>query len=244
MNNDLHLYAGNFDRSFIDFSRGIRVGHLEPNQRITQIVKAVLVARHEADMTCDRWGRGVYWRWICWVPRPNRDAKPVSSGHNFGSAKFFISVDPDEHTFSAGMQIERAPDKPSSDSFGVSLKSDWDWHVMLKALKGRGLPREIKRLLGEGFLLRMGRFEEPVEYSSGNWNAAACRRAAAKSTLGDWRMFQLAFHFPEKEVKNMSGSEIVEAVIAIFEEVTVAMNSCMYHPCLKPQPDDEFLNLE
>ena len=32
----------------------------------------------------DRWGRGVYWQWICWLPRANRQAKPVSHDVNFG----------------------------------------------------------------------------------------------------------------------------------------------------------------
>jgi hypothetical protein len=36
-----------FKREFIDFEHGIRMGRLEPNERITQIVKAHLVAREQ-----------------------------------------------------------------------------------------------------------------------------------------------------------------------------------------------------
>ena len=234
--NNLPL-ASNFDRSFLDFERGIRVGHLDPSQRITQIVKALLIARHNVDMICDRWGRGVYWQWVCWVPRPNREAKPLSSGHNFASAKFFVSIDRDDREIAAGMQIERAASKGGADSFGVSLQRDWDWHVMLKALKGKPLPAEIKRLLHEGFRVRVGPFSSLTEYNSSNWNPASCHRCAARFPSDEWGMFQLAYAIPEKEVRRTSGAELIEAVLGVFDEVTKAMNYCMYSPCLTPSSE-------
>jgi len=101
-----------FKRSFLDFERGIRMGRLEPNERITQIVKAHLVARHNQPFVIDKWGRGRWWRWICWLPRANRDAKPISSGYNFSCAKFFLSVDAGDRCLQAGLQIERASVHP------------------------------------------------------------------------------------------------------------------------------------
>ena len=65
-----------FRREWIDFERGIRVGNLEPHERITQILKFHLEQRYQTSFVMDRWGRGVYWQWICWLPRANREAKP------------------------------------------------------------------------------------------------------------------------------------------------------------------------
>ena len=56
------------------------MGGLAPNERITQIIKMYLKDRHDQPFLIDKWGRGVYWRWISWLPRANRDAKPLSSG--------------------------------------------------------------------------------------------------------------------------------------------------------------------
>ena len=82
-----------FQAEFLDFRKGIRVGRLEPRARITQILKLSLQQRYGQDFIIDRWGRGVYWQWICFLPRANRRAKPISGGRNFSSAKFFIMVD-------------------------------------------------------------------------------------------------------------------------------------------------------
>ena len=72
-----------FRREFLDFERGIRMGGLEPHERITQIVKARLVEKHGRDLVIDKWGRGRYWQWICWIVRENRDSKPASGGLSF-----------------------------------------------------------------------------------------------------------------------------------------------------------------
>src|SRR5512136_551040 len=88
-----------FRPEWIDFDRGIRVGNLEPHQRITQILKLGLESRHGASFVIDRWGRGAFWQWICWLPRANREAKPLSHDVNFGCAKLFIAVDQQERVF-------------------------------------------------------------------------------------------------------------------------------------------------
>ena len=51
-----------FRPEWIDFEHGIRVGNLEPHERITQILKFHLESRHRTPFVTDRWGRGVYWQ--------------------------------------------------------------------------------------------------------------------------------------------------------------------------------------
>jgi len=51
-----------FRPEWIDFEHGIRVGNLEPHERITQILKFQLESRHRTPFVTDRWGRGVYWQ--------------------------------------------------------------------------------------------------------------------------------------------------------------------------------------
>src|SRR3970040_995353 len=93
--------------TFLDFERGIRVGNLEEHERITRILKLALEARHQQPFVTERWGRGVFWHWIAFLPRANRGTKPVSSHVSFGCSKFFISVDTDDKVFQCGLQIER-----------------------------------------------------------------------------------------------------------------------------------------
>jgi hypothetical protein len=227
---------GEFQSAHLDFERGIRVGHLEPGERLTQIFKRRLAERHGAPMICDRWGRGVHWQWICWVPAPNRDAKPRSSGHNFGSAKFFAAIDREERRFQAGMQVERGPIGRAAAGGAVALADDWDWHVLLRALRGAELPRLLGRLVRDGFRIRAGAFDELVEYDRRTWDAAACRRRAARFAADSWGGFQLFWPMAEAEVRATPGPEIVEAVAAVFDEVAPAMNLCMYAPCLRSGP--------
>jgi hypothetical protein len=79
---------GTFRSAYLDFERGIRVGHLAVDARLTQIIKSRLTARYGVRMLCDRWGRGMYWQWLCWVPEPNKRAKPLSAAHNALRADF------------------------------------------------------------------------------------------------------------------------------------------------------------
>ncbi len=96
-----------FRPEYLDFSRGIRVGNLEPHERITKILKGALEARYGQEFVTERWGRGVFWQWIGFLNRTNRSAKPVSSGVSFGCSKFYVSVDTDERRFTCGLQVER-----------------------------------------------------------------------------------------------------------------------------------------
>ena len=208
------------------------MGHLEPEERITQILKYRLGEVHGCRHICDRWGRGVYWQWICWVPEPNRKAKPVSGSYNFGSAKFFVSVDREERVFQSGMQIERAPLKPDPDGWQVKLEKDWDWHVLLRALAAKKLPALLKRLLIEGFRIRGGPFSSLTEYDRKTFKPAALRRRLAGFARNEWGGFQLFWPMTEEEVSATPGNDLIDAVMAVLSEVTPAMNLCMYAPCL------------
>ena len=221
-----------FRSEYLDFERGIRVGHLEPEERITQIMKGLLVERHSANMICDRWGRGVHWQWICWVPEPNKRAKPLSSTHNFASSKFFVAIDRDDRIFQSGMQIERAPKEPGKDDWPIRLQKDWDWNVFLRAMASGDLPRILARLLRDGFRVRVGPFGSLVEFDRRDWDPAACRRRASFSSR-EWGGFQLFWPMSEEEVKATPGPDIIDAILAVFDAVVPAMNLCMYAPCLK-----------
>ena len=224
---------GGFRSEFLDFERGIQVGHLEPDERITQLVKRAMEERHGVRMVCDRWGRGVHWQWICWVPEPNKKAKPLSSAYNFSSAKFFVAIDREERVFQSGMQIERAPKKPAKDDWQIRLERDWDWNVLLLALHAPDLPRRLGALLREGFRVRVGPFSSLTEYGRRNWDLAACRRRAQAFAASEWGGFQLFWPMGEKEVRATPGPELIDAVLAVFDELAPAMSLCMYSPCLR-----------
>lgn len=230
------LVRPDFSPACLDFERGIRVGNLEPHQRITRILKAALEARHATDFTTDRWGRGVYWHWICWVPLENRKAKPLSSKYNFGSAKFFIALDTDDQTFEAGLQIERAPLRAAGDE--VKALKDWDFFNVEPGLrKGKPLAREIERLVKEeGFTVRAGDFSAMTILTAANFKSVApLARACREIPPGEWGGFQLCYTLSKADLKGQSGDEIVATILAIFDEVAGAMNAVMTLPCLRPR---------
>jgi len=229
-----------FRREFLDFERGIRMGGLEPNERITQIVKAALVSKYRQPFIIDKWGRGRFWRWICWLPRANRDAKPRSSGYNFSCAKFFVSLFPGEGELAAGLQIERAAlRRGRGRADEVYLEDDWDWHRLLAGLrKGAALEAELARLVGrEGFTATAGPFSDMTTFRGRRWGGvAAIRRACGRIPATEWGGFQLYYPMCEKDVREMSGAEIVASILAVFDEVAPAMNLVQSVPCLKTTP--------
>ena len=227
-----------FKREFLDFEHGIRMGRLEPNERITQIVKARLVARHGQEFVIDKWGRGRYWQWLCWLPRANRDSKPRSSGYNFSCAKFFVSLDRDDRTLDSGLQVERAlvrRGRGAADE--VYLEDDWDWHRLVAGLrKGTPLAAELERLVGrEGFTAHVGgTSDEARTFRGRRWGGVAAVGRTCRAVPDDhWGWFQAYYAIPEKELGAMSGADVIESVLAIFDEVTAAMNLVMDRPFLK-----------
>jgi hypothetical protein len=227
-----------FRREFVDFERGIRMGRLEPNERITQIVKARLAAKHAQPFLIDKWGRGRYWQWICWLPRANRDSKPVSGGYNFGCAKFFISLDRDDRTLVSGLQVERAEVRRGRGRADeVCLQDDWDWHRLAAGLrKGTPLAAELERLVArEGFTVHVGGTSDAQRTLRGKrWGGAAAVGRACRAVPHDhWGWFQAYYAIAEEELGAMSGADVIEAVLAIFDEVTPAMNLVMDRPFLR-----------
>jgi len=220
-----------FRPEFLDFQRGIHVGNLEDHERITRILKLGLESRYRQPFVTERWGRGVYWQWIGFLARANRAAKPVSHHVSFGCSKFFLSVDTQERLFTCGLQVERGYVRAPGDFPACKLASDWDWHKLIGSLKpGSPMEKELKRLvLREGFRIRAGSWEaEPVYFSKSNFpGVSAIKRQLQKAPAGDWAGFQLFYAMDEREVRGSTGLDLVESMMAVFEEVTPAMNLCM-----------------
>ncbi len=219
-----------FRPEFLDFRRGIRVGNLEPHERITRILKLALEARYRQPFVTDRWGRGVFWQWICFLARANREAKPQSSGANFGCSKYFLMVDTEEKLFKCGMQIERGFLKPPRGFPHCRLRPDWDWHRLRRGLAPRRvLERELRRLVErEGFRLHAGSWDQPQRFGPDDFpGALRLRRVLERGPANEWCGFQVYYVMQENEVRASTGVDLVEAILAVFAEVTPVMNHCM-----------------
>jgi hypothetical protein len=214
---------------YLDFQRGIRVGNLEENQRISRILKLALEARYREPFVTEKYGRGAYWQWMGFLARANREAKPESSKVSFGCSKFFLTVDTEDKLFKCGFSVERgfveAPDVP-----GIDLKPDFDWYRLLKSLKpASAMARELKRLVvREGFRIDAGGFENPYAVTKTRFpTMTKLRKALEEAPAASWAGFQVYYPMLEKEVRSSSGVDLIEAMMAIFDEVTPAMNLCM-----------------
>jgi hypothetical protein len=220
-----------FRPEYLDFRRGIHVGNLEDNERITRILKLALESRYAQPFVTERWGRGVYWQWIGYLPRANRQAMPISSHVSFGCSKFFISVDTEEKLFKCGMQVERGYVKAPRDYPECRLQPDWDWHRLLRSLQPRSpMERELKRLvLREGFVLHGGSWEsEGAYFGRDNFpSTRKLRSLLAAAPAAHWVGFQLYYPMSEGEVQGSTGLDLVESMLAVFREVTPAMNLCL-----------------
>jgi hypothetical protein len=220
-----------FRPEYLDFRRGIRVGNLEDDERITRILKLALESRYAQPFVTERWGRGVYWQWIGYLPRANREAMPLSWHVSFGCSKFFISVDTEEKLFKCGMQVERGYLRAPRGYRECQLQSDWDWHRLLRSLQPRRpMEQELKRLVGrEGFMLYGGSWETESAYFSRHSfpSMHKLRRLLAAAPPAHWAGFQIYYQMSEDEVRASTGLDLVESVLAVFREVTPAMNLCM-----------------
>lgn len=219
-----------FRPEFLDFRRGIRVGRLEDHERITRILKRALEERYRQPFVTEKWGRGVYWRWIAWLPLANREAKPLSSHVSFGCAKFFIALDPDERLFQCGMQVERGYIRPPAGRAACRLQPDWDWHRLLAALTPRGwIASELARLLREGFRIFAGSWHAgPADFGLQEFPGVRVLRNILESApKSHWAGFQLYYPMSEQEVRGSTGAELVEAMLAAFDETLPVMNCAM-----------------
>lgn len=216
-----------FRPEFLDFRRGIHVGNLEENQRITRILKVALEARFGEPFVTERYGRGVYWRWIGFLARANRAAKPLSSHVSFGCSKFFVSVEPEEALFKCGLQVERGFLKAPRGGGEWKLQSDWDWNRLVKALgRPEPLDRELRRLSREGFHIFAGSWGTGGEtFSRGEYpGAAGLRRILEAAAPTEWAGLQVFYPTTEKEVKRSTGPDLVDSMLAVFDEVTGVYN--------------------
>ena len=222
-----------FRPEWIDFERGIRVGNLEPHERITQILKYHLETTYGTPFLTDRWGRGAYWQWICWVSRANRAAKPLSSKVNFGCAKFFITARGEDGIFKSGLQVERGHVEGPGDFPGNVLQPDWDWNRLIKQCKeGTPLDLEFHRLLEkEGFVIELGDWSSNQVFSSANFQSARQIAAAARAySKREWVGLQIYYPMPAEEVESCTGFELVQAMFGLFRQVTPAMDACTQVP--------------
>ncbi len=226
-----------FRPEFLDFQRGIREGHLEPHQRITQILKQTLQARYQEDFVIDRYGRGVYWQWICFLPKANRIAKPLSGAHNFSCSKFFIQVDRNEAVFKSGLHVERGLGKKAKDRPAYQLQKDCDWHRLITGLRSdrSRLYRALRQLvLEDHFHIRAGTRERETGYSHLNFpRATELRRALTEYWDQEWVVFQLYYPMAPDEIRGSTGQDLVEAILAVLQEVAPVMNLCMQVPLPK-----------
>ncbi len=215
---------------YLDFKKGIRVGHLEDNQRITRILKLSLEERHRQSFVTERFGRGVYWQWIGFLPRANRDAKPESNSVSFGCSKYFLTIDMEASLFKCGFSVERGFKQPPADFPQCQLKPDFDWNRLLKQLKSASaMEKELKRLVNrEGFAIDAGNWDERKAIGGGELPPMPeLRRILERAPGTSWAGFQVYYPMQEKDVRGSSGVDLVEAMMAIFREVTPAMNLCM-----------------
>lgn len=218
-----------FRPEFLDFRRGIHVGNLDENQRITRILKLAVEARYGEPFVTERYGRGVYWRWIGLVARANRAAKPLSSSVSFGCAKLFISVEPEEALFKCGLQVERGFLKAPRGSGEWRLRPDWDWNRLVAALRAADpLDRELQRLLADGFRIFAGSWGGGgAEFTKDDYPGARRLRAVLeRAPAGQWAGFQLFYPMTEDEVRATSGADLVDAMLAVFDEVLPILNIC------------------
>src|SRR5579885_1042216 len=145
-----------FRPEYLDFRRGIRVGNLEDHERITRMLKLELEARYGEAFVTERYGRGVYWQWIGYLPRANRLAKR------------------------------------------------------------------------KGCHIHAGTWGEPAPVSKTNWpGVQRLRKVLAAVARNEWAALQLYYPMSEDEVRGSSGVDLIEAMLAIFREVTPTMNRCM-----------------
>jgi len=212
-----------FRPEYLDFRRGIHVGNLEDNQRITRILKLALETRYRRPFVTERYGRGVYWRWIGFLLKANREAKPHSNACSFGCSKFFISVEPEDKLFKCGLQVERGYLKAPRGYSEWKLHDDWDWNRLVARLKPASpLDCELSRLAGEGFAMFAGSWSgvslppTPGQYPG----ARKLKRLLEAADPNEWAGFQLYYPMTEDEVRRSSGADLVESMLAIFEEVS------------------------
>ena len=218
-----------FQNEFLDFHKGIRVGHLEDDQRITRILKLALEARYREEFVTERFGRGVYWQWIGFISRSNRSSKPLSSKNSFGCSKFFLMIDQRDQLFKCGFSVERGMIVSQTEFHQTQLQPDWDWHRLLDGLtRSSPLEKELKRLVErEDFSIDAGNWESRHTVSRKFPGAEELKKILIAAPPDAWTIFQVYYPMRERDIRTSTGADLVDAMMAIFLETTPAINLCM-----------------
>lgn len=227
----MDILPNQFKTQWIDFKKGIRVGHLEEDQRITQILKKCLFKVFNEDFLVDHWGRGLFWSYIWFCPRANLKAKNFKGPGQFPSAKYFIGIDSDRSLFVSGLYVESGYNKSEEPRY--QRNSDWDWNrFVAKLKKDSTFQKEIQRLIfEESFELVIG-FEENLKiFNRENFkDVKSICNEIEKRLKEDWVVVQIYYPLSEKEVKSMKGSELIQATMGIWSESSNLMNACLQIP--------------
>jgi hypothetical protein len=226
-----------FNTQWIDFKKGIRVGHLEEDQRITQILKKRLLKLFNEDFLIDHWGRGLFWSYIWFCPRKNLKAKNFKGPGQFPSAKYFIGVDSNRRLFVAGFYVESGYNESEEPRY--QRNSDWDWNrFVVKLKKDSVFQKEVQRLMfEEDFELAIG-FEENLKiFDKQNFKdlEPVCDEIN-KRLNEDWVVVQIYYPLSEKELKSMNGAELIQAIMGIWSESAGLMNACLRVPLSLTRP--------
>ncbi len=220
-----------FRTEWIEIGRGIRVGHLRPEERFTRIVKFRLHRRYGRDFLVDRWGRGSIWPTVWFVPRENRRAKSAAGRGHFSCAKFYAAAPPGEEVFRAGFHIEsglrRSPDRPE-----LERKNDWDWHRFLRALRRNdAFDEHLRRLVRrDGFSVSVGFFDRRTFPADSFEGSRTILRAIRKQDPDGWTGVLIDYGWNAGEIASMNGPELIDAVMAVYDELYDIMNACLQIP--------------
>ena len=146
-------------------------------------------------------------------------------------------IDTEEALFKCGLQVERGYVKAPREYRECQLRSDWDWHRLIAALKpGNVMEKELRRLLlREGFRMMPAPGRRTLSITTGGialrWpNYGACLRQHPPMTGQDPKCIT-------HDAEGCPGFHrigLVESMLAVFVEVTPLMNLCMQtplHPC-------------
>ena len=223
--------GSSFRTRWIDVERGIRVGHLEEHERITWILKQRLGERYNDRFIIDRWGRGVYWQYIWFVPERNWKAKSIGGPGHFASAKYFIAVDQDRRIFQAGLFIESGHQR-DNDPRHVRTR-EWDWHRFMRHLaRDKAFRTTLTRLIRkDGFEARVGFGKEVTLF-----DAARMKRigqvlgAIRRKAPGDWTVVSVYYPMDEKELAATPGPALIDALLTVFDELAPLLNACLKIP--------------
>jgi hypothetical protein len=89
--------------------------------------------------------------------------------------------------------------------------------------------KEIERLvLHEGFAVFAGSWSAgAVSFSKKSPPAlGSLRKALCQAPADDWAGFQIYYPMERKEVQQCTGVDLIDSLLAVFDEVTPAMNLC------------------